>query len=132
MTRNGFEPVKEWPKYDSKIWVTREEWTSQIQEDRLNWDDACKATGYTVNYDDPFVCWEFLDIVKEVVDKHSRDAEITPAKLCMKVLDRCLAERPTVPFPPTFLAHKNKLCQAQKRAAKRSAVADWELIQSLD
>jgi hypothetical protein len=114
MNRNGFKPVKEWQQYDESIWDSRDEWIKSIREDRQDWDEACKTIGYSVNYEDPLVCLEFLDVVNDIVEEHSRDAEITRAKICMKILDRLDAGHPKIPFPPSFLKHKTKLARAEK------------------
>jgi len=102
IARNHFETIAAFLRYDPNRWGTREEWKAKTDEQIREWRTDCEYLGYEVDFHDPSLCLDFLDILQEEVMKR-RHCETTPARICMKILDRCQRETPMVLIGPGFL-----------------------------
>lgn len=115
--REGFTTVSEFLTYNPKTCGSnRSEWELRAIEFKIEWTRACDSLGYKLDLADPLLTWEFVDEVVLEVEKR-KEQNITPARICMKILDRCQRKSPTIPYPPSFLVHKNKLYEAEKLSA---------------
>jgi hypothetical protein len=117
--QKDFLGLQDYLTYDKRIsGPDRADWENRTRESVREWKATCAITGYTLDLRDPSVCLEFLEAMADVVER-KREDDISRARLCMKVIDACMAARPMIPFPPSFVAHKDALWRAEQEKEKR-------------
>jgi hypothetical protein len=109
-----FITVKEYFRHDPRFKGDRLEWQQRMEEEKRQWFAAANSVGYVLDISDPCVCVDFLDKLLDAIPRTRTEADrTTKARVCMKVIDACTREK--IPYPPTFLAHKDHLWSQESR-----------------
>lgn len=85
---------------------------------------AFNATGFKPVLSDGTVGVGFLMIVAEVFyeqESRSESGDLTPGNLCSRIIDACMKSKPRIPYPPSFVEHRDKLREVERQREQSAA-----------